>query len=233
MILGLFGLAGCDKDDTGTQPGQPGTVKGSVMLYYAAKEVYLVSGTDTLKTSVTPSNIYYERFGTFEFNQVPPGDYKLGVNPILNFWPPDPVFIRVSSGQTVETPRFKVYSSDHAHGIFSLTYNDTVYTGNASVAGKQIIMSTPRYYFSVTLPVIKGPGTYSTTTHTGIQARFNAYNYQDWYANNTMGSVIVNVTAFDSVSRLGHGTFSFTALKPGKPDVVVTKGVLNPVHMDL
>lgn len=230
-------LSGCNDDDTGRNDPEPavvanGVVKGSVLPAYAAEEVYLVSGTDTLKT-IPGKPLPFESVGAFEFDQVKPGTYIVGVRSIYSFTTPRPDTITVQPGATVVVPKFELYTANN--GLMSFTFNDTVYTGSpnlgVSPTNTSVSFPTPKYWFSITFPEVNGPGIYSTATFNTMQVRVFNWKQDNWYADKSRGFATMQVTAFNPASGIGNATFSFTAVNPGKPDAVVTKGTLYSVRL--
>jgi hypothetical protein len=171
--------------------------------------------------------------GTYEFGQVKPGNYKVGVNSIYSFSAPAPVPVTVRTGDTIVVPKFELYTANN--GLMTFTFNDTVQTGSPNLGIGPTTMSvsfpTTQYTFSIDFPVITGTGLYSTATHNTMQVRFFNWKQESWYADKNQGTATMQVTAFNPVSGIGNATFSFTAVSPGKPNVVVTKGTLYSVRL--
>ena len=217
FLVILILAAGCSQ--TTVEPDNGG-ITGTVMPANAASLVYLVRGTDTIKTGVKPD-------GTYEISDIAKGEYKLTAKPNFGFIAPVPGPIIINGGFTTQAYPIRVPQIP-ASGAFSITIQDSIYTGTSitdSTAATDLTLVSGPYLFRFQLPAVSGPATFTTATNPDLKIEVR-FNKQIWEAGGSQGNATLTVTSFDQATRRGNGTFSFTAVKAGEADIAGTNGSL-------
>ena len=197
---------GCDKDDD-TQP-TTGTVKGSISPANGGSQVFLITGSDTLKA--TPAST-----GTYEFTQVKAGSYQATVKTNAGYSAPAATAITVTAGQTTDVPVITL-TQVPANGAASVVIDGVTFSGTPSFAGfgtGKLFYLSNGFQVHITLPAnITGPGTFTTSASSDLVFMvLNNSTGATWSSDDAGGSGTLTVTSFDAATKKGNATFSFTA----------------------
>jgi hypothetical protein len=217
----LTSISGCS-DDEDEKPVEPGRISGFVFPANAVNKITLEFATGGIKEETLPlSN------GAFNFTSVPPGDYKIAITTHSSLYDtPEKTSVSVSSGkESFITEIFVPYNADEQSGTATYTLDGTSYENNSSdlflfynFISSQFLMqgappNTPGYYWFLTLKVLNGPGTYSTSNElTAIEVLYYSAEFHSeghWTTENG-GTGSVTITTLNTATRTASGTFSAT-----------------------
>ncbi len=210
-----FLTAGCGNDDDTANPTTPtpaattGNISGSITPANGASMVFLIAGTDTLKTS--PSG-----FGTFEFEEVKPGNYQVMAKPFSDHEGPGPSPVTVTAGKTEEV--HINLTKIPIDGLMSVSIDGSIIQGTpvfSAVGHGSVSISNSDYLVYIDLPIISGTGNY-TNANSDLKVTVLQYpTSARWETTKTLGTATLTVTAFDPNSLKGNATFSFSAPASG------------------
>lgn len=220
---------GCDSDDDAANPSN-GTVKGSVSPANGASQVFLVTGTDTIKGTPAAD-------GTYELKDVKPGDYQISAKANANFMAPAASAVSVTAGNTTDVPVITLTALP-ANGSASVSIGGTTYSGTPTFAG---FGNGTLFYLSngnqihITLPAgISGPGTFTTSATSDLEFKvINNSSGATWSTDATGGTGTLTVSSYNATTKKGSATFSFTAVPTmgGTGTKVGTNGTLLNVRL--
>ena len=212
LILALAAFAtACGNDEDTSQPtptpaATTGEVSGTVTPSNGASHVFLISGTDTLKT--VPS-----AFGDFEFAEVKPGTYQVMAKPFFDHEAPAPTSVTVKAGQTTTVPVITL-TKIPIDGLISVSLDGSVISGTplfSAVGNGSISISNSTDQVYLELPIITGTGTYTNANSDLNVIILQSPTSARWETTKTLGTATLTVTSFDPVTLKGNATFSFSA----------------------
>jgi hypothetical protein len=217
----LTSISGCS-DDEDEKPVEPGRISGFVFPANVVKKITLEFETGGIKEETLPlAN------GAFNFTAVPPGDYKVAITTHSSLYAtPEKTGVSVTSGQeSLITEIFVPYNADEQSGTATYTLDGTSYENNSSdlflfynFISSELLMqgaapNMPGYYWYLTLKVIDGPGTYSTSNGlTSIEVVYYSteFNSEGHWTTDNGGTGSVTISTLNTATRTASGTFSAT-----------------------
>ena len=219
-------VTSCSDDDDATPA--TGTVTGTISPANGASQVYLITGTDTIKGAPSAS-------GTYELKDVKAGDYQITVKANANYTAPAPAAVNVTAGNTTTVPVITLTALP-AGGAASVVIGGVTYAGTPTFAnfgtGKLFYLSNG-YQVHITLPAnITGPATFTTANSDLNFMVLSNSTGANWDTDNTGGTGTLTVTSFNATTKKGSATFSFTAAaSSGSTTKVGTNGTLQNVTL--